>query len=193
MIKGKIWKKCILILYFKVSCECMCEHLNHHLNSCITGHVDTTFWQQKRAESFCFDSFSFFKLTIMRSSLGTTGLKQNKITHLLQKSRAAPKPHYKNIKVFTNSCVLNHHDKTFMLLFLGSPIANIRPWNAQYDYMCWQDSKDINSIKGLAIIQRCQFYTVTPFKIASVTQHCFLRSRVALEGHPVSSLIRVTF
>lgn len=75
--------------------------------------------------------------------------------------------------------------RRFCLCFLGSVIDNIRPWigNLQYDYTCWQDCRDKNSIKGPAIIQRCQFYTVTPFKIASVTQHCFLHSSVALEGY----------
>lgn len=85
--------------------------------------------------------------------------------------------------------------RRFHLCFWGSVTDYIRPQrrNLQYDYMCWQDGGDKNSIKGPAIIQRCQFYTVTAFKIASVTQHCFLHSGVALEGHPGSSLIGATF
>lgn len=82
--------------------------------------------------------------------------------------------------------------RRFHLCFWGSVTDDIRPQrrNLQYDYMCWQDGGDKNSIKGLAIIQRCQFYTVTAFKIASVTQHCFLhlkgtRGAVSL-GRPFS-------
>lgn len=82
--------------------------------------------------------------------------------------------------------------RRFHLCFWGSVTDDIRPQrrNLQYDYMCWQDGGDKNSIKGPAIIQRCQFYTVTAFKIASVTQHCFLhlkgaRGAVSL-GRPFS-------
>lgn len=90
--------------------------------------------------------------------------------------------------------MLNHCDKTFSLMFLGQCYWRYQaPEEESAVWLHVQDGGDKNSIKGPAIIQRCQFYTVTAFKIASVTQHCFLHSGVALEGHPGSSLIRATF